>query len=279
MGTPEFHSFKEILKPKLLSVTQKIHGSNACVYIWDATTDDGKVERKLICGSRKRWITPEDDNYGFAAFVEKHKDEFIEKLKPGRHDGEWAGPGINSGEGLTERRFVLFSWEKFPPERPLPPGCMVVPLLYSGPCDFHKLDEVMDELKANGSKLVPGFMRPEGIVWCTANAYFKRVFHAEETQWRGGDPNYVKPERPAAHNYEHLCQPIRLEHVLSSDEQYRRGYPNTLSDIVRAYVGDLVKEGQITGTPDEIKLIRKQASGQIYTFVKAVMEGTPEKAA
>lgn len=39
-------------------LTEKIDGTNAQVYI----ADDGRV----VAGSRTRWISPEDDNFGFA---------------------------------------------------------------------------------------------------------------------------------------------------------------------------------------------------------------------
>ena len=158
--TPEFESFPDIKKlgAAALFITQKIHGSNAQIYVFQ--TDTGGLD--LVCGSRSRWVAPGDDNFGFAEMVYANKNEFINKLGPGRHYGEWAGPGINSGEGLKQKTFVLFDHWKYPPERPLPPNTVVVPVLYSGPFDIAKVEECMNDLRANGSKLVPGFMRPEG---------------------------------------------------------------------------------------------------------------------
>lgn len=91
----EFKSFQKIqnISKLTMSITQKIHGSNAQVYIYK----DNNGNMQLLTGSRSRWITPEDDNYGFAKFVYENKEEFIEKLGEGRHFGEWASPGINSG--------------------------------------------------------------------------------------------------------------------------------------------------------------------------------------
>ena len=159
---PKFESFPDIKKlgTAVLFITQKIHGANAQVFIFQQ--EDGTLG--LACGSRSQWVSPGKDNFGFAQMVYANKQEFIDKLGPGRHYGEWAGSGINSGEGLKNKTFVLFDHWKYPPERPLPPNTVVVPVLYSGPFDMSKVQECMDDLKANGSKLVPGFMRPEGVV-------------------------------------------------------------------------------------------------------------------
>jgi len=40
-------------------VTEKIDGTNAQVYVDDTMT-------RAFAGSRNRWITPDDDNFGFA---------------------------------------------------------------------------------------------------------------------------------------------------------------------------------------------------------------------
>jgi len=63
-------------------ITEKIDGTNAQVHI----TDDGEI----YAGSRSRWITPQDDNFGFAKWVESNRDELI-KLGVGSHFGEWWG--------------------------------------------------------------------------------------------------------------------------------------------------------------------------------------------
>lgn len=284
---PEFKSFGEIkrLGKIHLSITQKLHGTNAQIYIYDEEIpdtvnflEDGTTvpatERKLICGSRTRWIYPGDDNFGFAGFVNQHKQAFIEKLGPGRHYGEWIGPGINSGEGLKEKTFALFNWEKEYPSG-LPPQTILVPVLFDGfledVLDFKILiSEVMESLKDEGSKLVPGFMRPEGIVIDLNGQRFKKVFAPEETQWI--KPSGVKAPKGPKIDYSHLLQPIRLEKLLSRDERYVREYPKSLPEIVKDYVADLIKEEQIAGTEDEVKAIKKGASGDIFKFVKTVIE-------
>jgi hypothetical protein len=55
-------------------VSEKIDGTNAQVCI-------GK-DGAILAGSRTRWITPQDDNHGFAAWVEAHRDALL-TLGPG----------------------------------------------------------------------------------------------------------------------------------------------------------------------------------------------------
>lgn len=262
----EFKKFSKIkqLESVQMSITQKIHGTNAQICIF--ANEAGDLELKA--GSRNRWITPEADNYGFAQFCEENREELIEKLGPGLHYGEWAGPGINSGEGLSEKTFILFNWKRFKDE-PLPPRVTTVPVLYEGSIDFNAVESCMEDLKMSGSYLVPGFMRPEGIVIQIGEQRFKQTFESESTQWRKGDGHKEKKKKLKDEtDYTYLLQPMRLEKLLSRDESYIREYPESLSTIVRDYVQDLVDEGEIAGDKDEMKAVKKGASGQIFKFVK-----------
>lgn len=273
--TIPFKSFPEIKKlgSAALYITQKIHGSNAQILIYK--TEDGSLD--LLVGSRTRWITPENDNFGFAKHIYDNKQEFIDKLGVGTHFGEWAGPGINSGEGLKEKTFVLFDHYKFPPERPLPPQTIVVPVLYEGPFDLSYVDKCMADLKNNGSKLVNGFMRPEGIVVRIKGERYKVVFDAEETQWTKGAKPKITKEQINSIDVNHLFQPIRLEKLLSRDEQYIKEYPKSTPVIAKAYVEDLIKEGQLTGTEDEIKLIKKAMGKDLFKFIQEVTNSQLDK--
>lgn len=269
----EFKPFPKIerIGKASMHITQKIHGTNVQVFIYK----DEAGELQLKCGSRTRWIIPGDDNYGFAAHVYAHKQEFIDKLGEGQHFGEWAGLGINSGEGLLSKMFVLFDFWKYPPERLLPPRCTVVPVLYQGPVDLSKVYEVMIELKVLGSRLCPGFMRPEGVVIMAFGQRYKKVFEAEETAWQNGDTNLKKlkddSKNEATIKYGHLLQPIRLEKVVSKDERLTTGFPKTMPEIVNVYIRDLIEEQQIVGTAEEIEAIKKAAGPLIFKMVRELM--------
>lgn len=287
----EFKAFEKISKFTgiNMTITQKIHGTNAQIIIVpvndfspkdqsevDAVNADIMspfvwVEGKLYqleIGSRTRFIVPGDDNYGFARFVRENKVEIVAKLGPGTHFGEWAGPGINSGEGLKEKMFVLFNHYRFPPERPLPKNCTVVPILYTGPYSDQAVRDVLLDLKTNGSKLSPGFMRPEGVVIEVAGKRYKKVFEPEETKWTQGSAG-PKVEKIPGIDCSHLLQPIRLEKLLSRDERYLRNYPESLRDIAADYAQDLIDEGQITGTENEIRAMKKTLGGQLFPFLRA----------
>ncbi len=148
-------------------VTEKIDGSNAQIYIDD-------VGERIYAGSRTRWIKPGDDNYGFAAWVQKNADELL-KLGPGSHFGEWWGHGIGSARSydLKEKRFSLFNVRRWAIDRPS--CCGVVPILWEGQMTELDAWAVMNKLAETGSVAAPGFMKPEGIVvyHVPSNALFK----------------------------------------------------------------------------------------------------------
>lgn len=173
--TPPFEGFGKIARLKRsVVVTEKIDGTNAQVFV----TDDGAV----LSGSRNRWITPADDNYGFARWVAEHADE-LRELGPGRHFGEWWGSGIQRGYGLKGgyKRFSLFNVSRWSGERPA--CCDVVPVVYNGDFTTTAVDDAIADLVANGSRAAPGFMDPEGVIVFhpAANMMFKRTIKADES--------------------------------------------------------------------------------------------------
>ena len=164
---PRFEEFPSIARLTCeVVVTEKIDGTNAQVHV----TEDGR----LYAGSRTRWITPENDNHGFAKWVQEHRDELL-TLGPGSHFGEWWGSGVQRGYGLVkgEKRFSLFNVGRWIAEedrrtaakQQVVPGCCgVVPTLYVGVFSTMAVDAVLMNLGALGSVASPGFMQPEGIV-------------------------------------------------------------------------------------------------------------------
>lgn len=73
---PKIHRYN-----RTVVITEKLDGTNAQVYINDEGT-------RCFAGSRNKWISIEDDNYGFARWVQTNHDELL-KLGPGSHFGEW----------------------------------------------------------------------------------------------------------------------------------------------------------------------------------------------
>lgn len=178
-------------------VTEKIDGTNAQIFI----TEDGQIR----AGSRTRWITPADDNFGFAAWVEEHREELL-TLGPGRHFGEWWGRGIQRGYGIQDRRLSLFNTQRWclhgtepkviPAADPrvtrtqevLPPCVGLVPVIYHGLFESEQVEWSLGVLREFGSAAAPGFMDPEGIVvfHTAGNVGFKKTLK------RDGEPKSLK---------------------------------------------------------------------------------------
>jgi hypothetical protein len=176
---PPFVEFPSIARlSRDVVVTEKIDGTNASVTI----LEDGRV----LAGSRTRWITPTDDNFGFAKWVSEHEDE-LRALGVGSHFGEWWGSGIQRKYNLSEKRFSLFNvgrWSS-PLNTPLTdegsgsdtrcnevPCCHVVPVIVRCTFDSARIDYALASLALNGSLASPGFTKPEGIV----------IYHAASKQ-------------------------------------------------------------------------------------------------
>lgn len=74
MNDNDFIPFPKMARlSREIIVTEKLDGTNAQICIGE----DGTIR----AGSRSRWITPQDDNYGFARWVEAHADE-LRELEP-----------------------------------------------------------------------------------------------------------------------------------------------------------------------------------------------------
>ena len=183
---PMFEEFSKIARlTRDCVITEKLDGTNAQVYV----AEDGTVR----AGSRNRWITPEADNFGFAAWVRDHEAELRDGLGIGRHFGEWWGAGIQRRYGLTEKRFSLFNTARWvnthdgmPPlgeKQSYAPGCCyVVPVLYAGVFSTEMVGTTIERLRTMGSVAAPGFMKPEGVVvWHeAARQMFKKTLEKDE---------------------------------------------------------------------------------------------------
>lgn len=176
-------------------ITEKLDGTNSSIFIDESG-------RNMSVGSSNRWITPSDDNYGFARWCNERFEELL-WLGPGRHFGEWWGGGIQRGYGLAkdDKRFSLFNvarwadgavtadkWERgalIPGGALLPPRpacCGVVPAIYRGPFDTRHVHSACEILAVEGSAAVPGYMNPEGVIvfHTAANKAFKVLLENDE---------------------------------------------------------------------------------------------------
>jgi len=177
----EFVEFTKISRlSRNCCITEKLDGTNGLVYI----TESGDV----FAGSRSRWITPEQDNYGFARWVEGNKEELL-KLGPGKHFGEWWGQGIQRKYDQKQKWFSLFNTGKWSKRIDLKEGqqnppecCSIVPVIYEGIFTTSDIKIALDQLQQGGSVAAPGFMKPEGVVvyHTAANCYFKKTIEKDE---------------------------------------------------------------------------------------------------
>ena len=194
MTYPKFPSIPRLNKP--VTITEKIDGTNGQVYIKQLGEDTELMPKPIDitgdelgvwAGSRNRWLSVEADNFGFAAWVDRHLATLAETLGEGQHFGEWWGPGIQRGYGLAERRFSLFNTSRWEDLETTDYGLSVVPVLgtYGGNRLNDAVDLSMDNLHISGSVASPGFMRPEGVVvfHTAANQPFKATFESDGGKW------------------------------------------------------------------------------------------------
>lgn len=189
VGTVEFVEFPKMARlSRECIVTEKIDGTNACIKI----TEDGL----FLTGSRTRWITPDDDNYGFSKWAHGNKNQLM-RLGPGTHFGEWWGSGCQRGYGLSngEKRWSLFNvarWclagqepQRIPTADPriekyqqvLPECCHLVPVLYRGVFETVQIENALSVLRVFGpqaaSYLLHHYVPAEGVAKMTTENYLQ----------------------------------------------------------------------------------------------------------
>ncbi|QFG25474.1 RNA ligase family protein [Actinomadura sp. WMMB 499] len=192
-------------------VTEKIDGTNGAVIIRKAPEGspftgsvehlaghkDGEVwfvgaqsrNRLLPMGPRGMddvsWR--KEDNAGFAQWVKQNAWALALTLGEGHHYGEWYGQKIGRKYGLTERRFALFNVGRYGPlDLSTVPGLETVPVLYQGPFDSHDAMAIYDELMETGSRAVPGWDNPEGVIvyHCGSKQVYKVTDNGDVPKWQ-----------------------------------------------------------------------------------------------
>jgi hypothetical protein len=159
-AAPEFKAFPKV--PRLfrdMIVTEKLDGTNACVIV--------DTSGAVYAQSRKRLITPEQDNYGFAAWVADNADKLREGLGEGYHYGEWWGQGIQRGYELDHKRFSLFNVDRYTDEQLelLPDNVGLVPVIVRQTFDIAQVQMALNQLATQGSYATPEYYdNPEGVV-------------------------------------------------------------------------------------------------------------------
>ncbi len=176
MSEVQFKAWEKIPRenPFNVTITEKMDGTNACIII-----QDGEI---IGVQSRKRLITPEDDNYGFAQWVSENKDDIL-GLGDGYHYGEWAGLGIQKNpHDMPGKNFFLFNtfrWNENNPNRPA--CCDVVPVLFQGQLS----PEVIPDLLAKLSESAGENQSHEGVIvyYHAFRKYTKHTIKSPNGKW------------------------------------------------------------------------------------------------
>ena len=173
---PEFEKIARLRRECVIS--EKIDGTNGLIQV----SDDGS---ELRVGSRTKWITPTEDNFGFARWAIENQLELL-RLGPGNHYGEWWGSGIQRRYDQKGKIFSLFDTARWSDAATRPLCCSVVPVLYQGLFETDHVGECLALLRERGSVAAPGFMKPEGVVvyHTAARIYFKATLEKDE-EWKG----------------------------------------------------------------------------------------------
>jgi len=164
-----------------ITVTEKIDGTNAQInitYCGKGVNWNGEVEplavrtlengdqQILQAGSRNRWLSVQDDNFGFAKWCVENQTGLFNTFQHGRIYGEWWGQGIQRGYDCSRKFFSMFD-TRFPIERcSSVEGLTAVPVLYTGKYSDEAIKDLANDLIKNGSKASPGFMKVEGLCIC-----------------------------------------------------------------------------------------------------------------
>jgi hypothetical protein len=197
----KFNEFPKLSRfSRHVIISEKIDGTNASIFIQNVVLEEDLNDPTIItiltgfesntsytlrAGSRTKWITPKDDNHGFANWVLKNALE-LSKLGEGHHFGEWWGSGIQRGYGLQkgEKRFSLFNTSRWSDSTVRPSCCSIVPVLWEGSMDTinESIETVLEKLRTEGSQAVPGYLKPEGIViyHVAGNLGFKKTLEKDE---------------------------------------------------------------------------------------------------
>ena len=153
-------------------ITEKIDGTNASIWI---------EEDIIVAGSRTRFISLEQDNYGFAKWVHANAEALKDTLGEGVHYGEWWGGGIQRKYGMEkgEKQFSLFNTSRW--KELSSPLVNIVPVIYEGEFTTDAVLNSLESLRYN-SLAAPGFKEPEGIIiyHIAANQMFKKTFENDE---------------------------------------------------------------------------------------------------
>lgn len=200
MTEPQFQAWPKIARlNRDIVVSEKLDGTNGAIQIvpghvsesqhgWVAGVFSDSTFYKVAAQSRNRIITTDNDNYGFAQWVQDNATELVSTLGEGTHYGEWWGRKIARAYDKTDRTFSLFNTSRWTEENTKAvEGLSVVPTLWFGGWDGPGMSDgaveyALSKLRREGSLAAPGFPNPEGVVifHTASNVMFKVTIENDE---------------------------------------------------------------------------------------------------
>ncbi len=157
------------------TISEKLNGSNGALgfQVTDASPTDGReiyvLDIEMATQTRNRIVTPKDDQTGIARWAEANRETLIEDLLyiEGNLPVPSTEPQYHYGEFMTrghkEPHFYLFNTRRWTGVQFSTPTLKVVPVLYEGIYYDGVVEECLEDLRQNGSKVHPG-IPAEGVV-------------------------------------------------------------------------------------------------------------------
>lgn len=249
------------MEPIQVTGSVKIHGTNAGILL-----EDGE----LVALSRKRRLTLQDDNYGFAAWVHQNAEDLMELFwdtnEGTTYWGEWCGKGIQAGVAVSElpRRWVVFPGQ----DLVTVPECVeVLPVQYACLIDFIDLttaQKLLAECTQEVEDCCPYALYHgvkgvgEGIVWTDVETGLKFKTKGDKHRMAKTKAKVeIDPQKAAdvAEFCEMVCTDARCEQMAEGLSLE----PKNIGEYLRRVTGDVFAEetDRIVASGLDAKAVKK----------------------
>lgn len=166
------------------TISEKLHGSNGALVfqVTQIEPTDGRevyiLDFEMAVQTRNRIVTPQDDQTGIARWAEANRDTLemdllhVNRMLP--EPGTYYHYGEFMTRGHKEPHFYLFNTRRWTGVQFRTPTLKVVPVLYEGEYYEGVIEECLEDLRQNGSRIHPG-IPAEGVVtyWSGNDNMFK----------------------------------------------------------------------------------------------------------
>jgi hypothetical protein len=149
-------------------ITEKLHGSNGAIIFYVYESWDGQRTIALAAQTRNRLVNITNDQTGIAQWALTNYHTLVDDLVQLEADGQpKLGTFYHYGEmmhrGHSEPHFYLFNTRRWGASQFLTPTLKTVPVLFEGEYYEGVVEEMLEDLRTNGSRVHPG-IPAEGVV-------------------------------------------------------------------------------------------------------------------